>query len=95
MESVFLRENEQTISQYVTTTLLLDSGEGTKPQPLLTQLTSPETLAEVNPEGNRFYVIPAIETAVTNRLGLIITRLDAQESSDPKGAYTIVLYPGP
>ena len=40
-----------------------------------------------------FYAIPAINTAATDRLGLIITRTDAWESSDPIGAYTIVLHP--
>jgi len=75
--------------------LLLDSGEGTKPRPMLTQLTSPETLTEATPEGTLFYVIPAIDPIVTNRLGLIITRLDIHEDSDPKGAYTIVLHPDP
>jgi len=72
---------------------LLDSGEGTKPRRMRTQLTSPETLTEVTPEGTLFYVVPAIEPAVTNRLTFIVTRLDTQESSDPIGAYTIVLYP--
>ena len=36
--------------------------------------------------------IPAIDRTATDRLGLIITRTDARESSDPVGEYTIVLH---
>jgi hypothetical protein len=38
--------------------------------------------------------IPALRTAVYDRLGLIVTRLDAREAADRVGAYAIVLHPG-
>ena len=37
--------------------------------------------------------IPEVDIGKANRLGLIITRLDSEEISDPVGAYTIVLQP--
>jgi hypothetical protein len=37
--------------------------------------------------------IPEIDIGEANRLGLIITRLDSEEDSDPVGAYSIVLQP--
>jgi hypothetical protein len=37
------------------------------------------------------YVILAIDVTTYNRLGLIITRVDAKENSDPVGEYTILL----
>ena len=39
------------------------------------------------------YVIPAVDRAEYDRLGLIITRVDASERLDPVGAYTVVLRP--
>jgi hypothetical protein len=39
------------------------------------------------------FAVSEIDTGKTNRLGLIITRLDSAEDSDPVGAYTIVLQP--
>jgi len=57
-----------------------------------TQTTAPEVLTNEN--GHLVYVIPAIDTTAHNRLGLIITRVDANESSDPVGEYTIVLSAG-
>jgi hypothetical protein len=72
---------------------LLDPGGGARPQRIPTPTIAPESLTRVNADGRQFYVIPAIDTSVYNRLGLIITRLDAKESSDPIGKYTVVLHP--
>jgi hypothetical protein len=56
-------------------------------------VAGPKILTPTNPGGKLLYLIPAIDTAEYNRLGFIITRIDANESSDPIGAYTIVLHP--
>ena len=67
---------------------LLLPGDGARPRPapavVLMTKTSDEHLS---------YRIPAIDTAECNRLGLVITRIDAKERSDPEGAYTVVLHP--
>jgi hypothetical protein len=70
---------------------LLDSGEGEKPRPIPAGRTAVELLSRSDPNGRQVYLIPAIDTARCNRLGLIVTRLDAQEASDPVGEYAIVL----
>jgi hypothetical protein len=72
---------------------LLDPGGGARPQRIPTPTIAPESLTRVNADGRQFYVVPAIDTSVHNRLGLIITRLDAKENSDPIGEYTVVLRP--
>jgi hypothetical protein len=72
---------------------LLDPGGGARPQRIPAPTIAPESLTRVNANGRPFYVVPAIDTSVYNRLGLIIMRLDAKESSDPIGEYTIVLHP--
>lgn len=41
--------------------------------------------------GRLVYTLAALERDQINRLGLIITRLDAHESSDPAGEYTLIL----
>lgn len=69
---------------------LMDLGEGTKPQRVMV----PEPLVNTNADGSLSYTIPIIDTRTHNRLGLIITRVDANEGSDPVGAYTIVLHAG-
>jgi hypothetical protein len=71
---------------------LMDSGTGARPQRIPAGVTTTEVLTQANPDGHLFYVTPAIDTSTYNRLGLIITRLDATESSDPIGEYTIVLH---
>jgi hypothetical protein len=70
---------------------LVDTGGGARPRRIPAHTTPPEILTRVDSEGSLFYVIPARNPAEFNRLGLIITRLDARESSDPIGAYTIKL----
>jgi hypothetical protein len=52
--------------------------------------TAPETMLQ-NREGGYSYTIASVDTAAFNRLALIITRLDAHESVDPVGGYTINL----
>jgi hypothetical protein len=69
---------------------LVDSGPGAKPRRIPSQVV-PAVLTGANADGHLSHDIPAIDTTVTNRLGLIVTRVDARESSDPVGAYTIVL----
>jgi hypothetical protein len=70
---------------------LMDRGEGTRPRRVPGQMV-PEILTTTNVDGYLFHDIPAIDTTAYNRLGLIITRVDAKESVDPTGAYTIALH---
>jgi hypothetical protein len=67
----------------------VDPGNGAQPH----RVAMPEMLvsAETGAEGVLRYTIPMLDTQATNRLGLIITRVDAGEGVDPAGAYTIVL----
>jgi hypothetical protein len=46
------------------------------------------------PDGSFLHTIPQVDTSTYDRLALIITRVDAQEESDPVGAYTIILGSG-
>jgi hypothetical protein len=73
---------------------LLDSGPGGKPRPIPAGRAAMELLSKSDPDGRQVYIIRAIDTALYNRLGLIITRLDARETLDPLGEYTILLRPG-
>ena len=73
---------------------LLDPGDGTRLRRVPAQTMAPDVLTSADADGHLVTVIPAIDTAAYNRLGLIITRVDARESSDPVGAYTIVLRAG-
>jgi len=73
---------------------LMDPGTGPRPQRIPAGVTTTEILTRANPDGHLSYVIPAIDTSAYNRLGLIIMRFDATESSDPIGEYTILLFPG-
>jgi hypothetical protein len=59
----------------------------------LASIGPPEMLEMSGPGGHLRYTIPAFDTAACDRLGLVITRVDARESADPKGAYTLVLSP--
>jgi hypothetical protein len=65
---------------------LADSGEGSAALHIPGDTAATEVL-RVAADGPRLYLIPA----VCNRLGLIITRLDAGEASDSLGEYAIVL----
>ena len=68
---------------------LVDSESGAKPQ----RVAAPEVLGRVSGDDHLFYTLPAIDTSQVNRLALIVTRVDAEESSDPFGQYTIRLHP--
>lgn len=62
------------------------------------QRITPQTVflgegASLNADGGWVYTIPAIETSVYDRIGLIITRLDNQENADPIGAYNFLIHP--
>ncbi len=70
---------------------LVDPMEGARPQRIPGQ-TVPEVLERMNADGRLIYVVSGIDTSAYNQLGLIITRVDARESSDPIGAHTIVLH---
>lgn len=72
---------------------LIDSGSGTRPQRILTRAAAAEILTGVNGDGRLSYTIPAIDLSQYKRPGVIITRLDAKEHSDPAGEYTILLRP--
>jgi hypothetical protein len=71
---------------------LIDSAEDARPRRVGPDITTMELPTRANSEGHLFYAIPEIDTTEYNRLGLIITRVDAEESSDPIGEYTIVLH---
>jgi hypothetical protein len=68
----------------------LAAGENLSPQ------GDPVSLVGASEEDGRLvYTLPALELDQVDRLGLIITRLDAQESTDPAGDYTLILSPAP
>jgi hypothetical protein len=71
---------------------LVDSIEGARPQRVPGEDRAWEFQARTRAGGRLSCVIPAARAA--NRLGLIVTRLDTQEASDPVGEYTILLHPG-
>lgn len=71
---------------------LQDTGEGNSPQVIASQAGGPEWIGEFGSQGSTSYTIPEIDTGSYNRLGLIITRVDADEDQDPNGNYTIRLH---
>jgi hypothetical protein len=64
----------------------LRTGE-TRPHAIM---SSPDAVSQ-NPEGVYVYLIPRVEGTQFDRLALIITRLDAGETDDPLGRYSITL----
>jgi hypothetical protein len=64
-----------------------------KLEPVSTRGTGQRALQTKSPAGELSYVIPAVDRTAYDTLGLIITRVDAGERSDPLGEYTIVLRP--
>jgi hypothetical protein len=72
---------------------LMDSGTPDGSSKVMFQVVGPPQLTRKATDGYSLYTISGIDTATYNRLGLIITRLDSAEDSDPVGAYTIVLQP--
>jgi hypothetical protein len=73
---------------------LVDPGDGGRPRPLSGQVDTPAILVQGNAGEALSYTIPAGDTGLYNRLGLVIVRVDANEASDPIGAYTITLRAG-
>jgi hypothetical protein len=71
---------------------LMDRGDGLRPKPVLGAGASPGWLSRTTPEGPLAVTIEAAG-APFNKLGLIITRVDAGEKLDPVGAYTITIRP--
>ncbi|MFN2286375.1 MAG: hypothetical protein ACK2UQ_18305 [Anaerolineae bacterium] len=45
-----------------------------------------------NAQGHYLYTSPALDTGITRRLAVILTRVDAKEHIDPVGAYTVSVY---
>jgi hypothetical protein len=74
---------------------LIDSGTSGGSEKRLIPVGASEQLTEQTTDGRLLYTIPEIDTGLANRLGLIITRLDSDEASDPVGAYTLRLQPNP
>jgi hypothetical protein len=70
---------------------LKGAGEGVEPQLVPTPTAAPKMLETARPGQRISYAIPAIDTAESDRLGMIITRVDTNERSDPVGAYTIFM----
>jgi len=66
---------------------------GSRPRPVPGQTNGPELVGMVNSGGRLVYTIPSIDVAEFNRLAIIITRVDANEATDPLGEYTIRLTP--
>jgi hypothetical protein len=66
---------------------LRDPGKGAPP----VALADPLPLQAVAVDGSLSVALPADATAHSQRLGLAIVRVDADETADPLGAYTLVL----
>jgi hypothetical protein len=69
----------------------LGSTRGKTPRALMPQ---PEPML-AGKEGLYSSTIPRLDPATSDRLALIITRLDADEGADATGSYTIILDPEP
>jgi hypothetical protein len=70
---------------------LKDRGEGAELRPVATPRAGPKLLQETDRGEGLTYVIPAIDIDESNRLGVIITRVDANEHLDSLGEYTILM----
>ena len=70
------------------------SGGGGISSPKLVQALPAQELRQNNEEGLLNLTIPAGELGTYNQIGVIIIRVDANEDSDPTGAYTLVVKPG-
>ena len=79
-------EAEGSVSRFSVEIWKLGPG-GAKPRAVTPQ---PETMPQ-NQGGAHVYVIPAVDTTTYDRLALIITRLDPDESTDLVGEYDITL----
>jgi len=72
---------------------LKNPNEGLRLQPASTEATGRRILETRSTTGELSYVIPAVDRTAYDRLGLIITRVDASERLDSVGEYTVVLRP--
>jgi len=79
-------QGEGMIAQFNVQIWQLASG-GAKPRAVTPY---PETVPQ-NRDDAHAYVIPHLDTTTYNRLAIIITRLDADETTDPAGNYHITL----
>jgi hypothetical protein len=66
---------------------LLDTRDGSQRE----RVGEPAMREDVATDGHLTYTIPTIDKAAYNRLGLVITRIDAHEGTDATGASTLVL----
>ena len=71
---------------------LMDLKDGAQPRPVATQAVPSAVRTKANQDGHTSLVISQIDTAKYDRLGLVITRIDANESLDPSGRYTVTLH---
>jgi hypothetical protein len=74
--------------------MLMAGAGGSLPQALVVQPEAPTLLATTGSDRHLLYSIAAIDTRQYNRLGLVITRVDARERQDANGSYEIALGPG-
>jgi hypothetical protein len=72
---------------------LMDSGIPDGSSKGMLRVVGPPQRTREATGGRSLLTISGIDTGAYNRLGLIITRLDSEEDSDPVGVYTIVLQP--
>lgn len=71
--------------------LRTQAGGGFSPQKVF-QVSTPEWISPGAAPGS--LTIPAVDLAAYDRLGLVITRVDARERLDPVGDYRLVVRPG-
>jgi hypothetical protein len=74
---------------------LINAGAGSRPRCIPAQLTATEVLASPDADSRLVVTIPNIDVSTFDRMGLIITRVDAKETADPDGEYTLWLRPCP
>ena len=79
-------EAEGAVAHFNVEVWKLNSGKE-KPHALTPQ---PENATQ-DAKGTHAFMIPSVDTTAYDRLALIITRLDADESADPVGKYRVTL----
>jgi hypothetical protein len=72
---------------------LLDQGSGLGSNTFLVQDFPVVTLEKQPTDGSLTVAIPPVDLNQFNRLGVIVTRTDANEAMDPVGAYRLVVKP--
>jgi hypothetical protein len=71
---------------------LTSSGHGDESR-VPSSTTPAESFTRDTATGRQTAVVSGLDSGAFNRLGLVITRLDNHERSDPVGAYTLVIRP--